>query len=143
MQLKCVLWYRVTYKVHAVLGQPVEALEEEQQREERHKARREVVPEHGEGQAGLCHGVPRTLDQVLPGGKQQESAVNNGANGWEKRFSKVFVIKAPEWVWSSDREEFCVKGPALNSTAKMLNWLSDLIYIYIQGDRSASLLCRK
>lgn len=78
MQLKCVLCCHVTYKVHAVLGQPVEALEEEQQREERHEAWREVVPEHREGQAGLRHGVPRSLDQVLAG-KSSKSMVNNGA----------------------------------------------------------------
>ena len=43
----------------------MEAFEEEEQREKSNKARTEVISEHGEGQAGLCHGIPRALDQVL------------------------------------------------------------------------------
>lgn len=54
-----------TYKVHPVLSQPVEALKEKQQREESHKAGREVVSEHSEGQARLRHCVPGALDEVL------------------------------------------------------------------------------
>lgn len=43
----------------------MEALEEEQEGEEGHKARGEVVPEHGEGQARLRHRIPGALDEVL------------------------------------------------------------------------------
>lgn len=38
-----------TYKVYSVFGQPVEALEEEQQSEKGHKTGREVVPEDCKG----------------------------------------------------------------------------------------------
>lgn len=40
----------------------MEALEEEQEGEEGNKARGEVVPEHGEGQARLGHRIPGALD---------------------------------------------------------------------------------
>jgi len=56
---------RGTHKVHPVFGQPVEALEEEEEGEEGDEARAEVVPEDGEGQAGLRHSVPRPLQEVL------------------------------------------------------------------------------
>ena len=51
-----------THKVHPVFSQPVEALEEEEEGEEGDEARAEVVPEDGEGQAGLRHSVPRPLE---------------------------------------------------------------------------------
>ena len=84
----------VTHKVHAVLGQPVEALEEEQQREEGHEARGEVVPEHGEGQAGLRHGVPRALNQVLGGergrgGERGGQGTRGGARGGQGKRGEV------------------------------------------------------
>lgn len=60
----------ITHKVHPVLGQPVEALEEEQEGEEGDKARGEVVPEHGECQARLGHRVPRALNEMLEGGEE-------------------------------------------------------------------------
>ena len=43
----------------------MEALEEEEEGEEGDEARAEVVPEDGEGQAGLRHSVPRPLQEVL------------------------------------------------------------------------------
>lgn len=43
----------------------MEALEEEQEGEERNEAWGEVVPEHGERQARLGHRVPGALDQML------------------------------------------------------------------------------
>lgn len=57
-----------THKVHSILRQPVEALQEEQQGEECDKAGGEIVPEHGEGQARFRHRVPGALDEVLPEG---------------------------------------------------------------------------
>lgn len=55
----------ITHKVHPVLGQPVEALKEEQECEEGDEARGEVIPENGERQARLSHRIPRALNEVL------------------------------------------------------------------------------
>lgn len=52
----------------------MEALEEEQQGEEGHKAWGEVVPEDGEGQARLGHGVPGALDEVLAAERERKAA---------------------------------------------------------------------
>lgn len=54
-----------THKVHPILSQPVEALQEEQEGEEGDKPRGEIISEHGEGQARLCHCVPGALDEML------------------------------------------------------------------------------
>lgn len=43
----------------------MEALQEEQEGEEGNKTGREVISEYGEGQARLCHCVPRALDEML------------------------------------------------------------------------------
>ena len=48
------------HEVHAVLGQPVEALEAEQEREHGDEARAEVVAEDGEGETRLRDHVPVT-----------------------------------------------------------------------------------
>ena len=55
----------ITHKVHPVLGQPVEALKEEEEGEEGDEAGGEVIPEHSEGQTGLSDSVPGALDEVL------------------------------------------------------------------------------
>lgn len=51
-------WGHHTHKVHTVLSQPVEALEEEEESEEGHKTGAEVIPEDCEGKAGLGHCIP-------------------------------------------------------------------------------------
>lgn len=51
--------------VDAVLGEPVETLEEEEEREEGDELGAQVVSEDGEGQAGLCDGVPAAFDEML------------------------------------------------------------------------------
>lgn len=40
----------------------METFEEEEEGEEGDEARAEVIPENGEGQAGLRHSVPRPLE---------------------------------------------------------------------------------
>ena len=49
----------------------MEALKEEQQGEESHEARGEVVPEHCESQARLCHCVPGAFNQMLDRKKEK------------------------------------------------------------------------
>lgn len=60
----------ITHKVHPILCQPVEALEEEQEGEEGHEARGEIISEHSEGQTRLCDSVPGALDEMLQDGPQ-------------------------------------------------------------------------
>lgn len=60
-----------TYKVHPILGQPVERLEEQQHREEGHEFRIEVIAEHGERQAGFGQRIPKPVHQVLELGGAQ------------------------------------------------------------------------
>lgn len=59
--------WRAFHEVHTVVGQPVEGLEEQQHREQRHELGREVIPEHSEGQAGLGDGIEGPFHQVLCG----------------------------------------------------------------------------
>lgn len=47
----------------------METLEEEEEREERHKAGAEVVPKDGEGQTRLRDRIPGTFQKVLGGGQ--------------------------------------------------------------------------
>lgn len=54
-----------THKIHAVLSQPVETLEEEEEGEERNKAGAEVIPKDREGQTSLSDRVPGTFQKVL------------------------------------------------------------------------------
>ena len=49
---------RNTYKVDPFFGKPMETLEKEQEGEQCHKARTEVIPEHSERQASLRHCIP-------------------------------------------------------------------------------------
>lgn len=63
----------MTYKVHSVLSQPVEALQKQQEGEESNKAGREVISEHSECQARLSHCIPGALNEVL-------TVLNNGKN---------------------------------------------------------------
>lgn len=58
-----------THKVHAVLRQPVETLEEEEEGEESHEAGTEVVPKDSKGQTCLGDGIPGTFQKVLGGGQ--------------------------------------------------------------------------
>lgn len=53
------------HEVHPVLGQPVKALQKEEQREECDELRVQIVAEHGERQTGLGDRVPGAFDQVL------------------------------------------------------------------------------
>lgn len=46
------------HKVHPVLSKPVEALEEQEESEEGHKAGTEVISEDGEGQASFRDRIP-------------------------------------------------------------------------------------
>lgn len=55
----------ITYEVHTVLCQPVEALKEEQEGKEGDKARGKIIPEHSECQARLGHCIPGALNEVL------------------------------------------------------------------------------
>lgn len=48
----------MSHIVNPVLGQPVEGLEEEQDREQGYELGIEVVPEHGKSQTRLRQGVP-------------------------------------------------------------------------------------
>ena len=59
------------YIVDAVLGQPVETLEEEKHREERDKSRTEVISKDGERQTRLCDSIPRPLNQMLQVAKKK------------------------------------------------------------------------
>jgi len=56
---------RALHVVHTQVQQPVEDLEEEQQREQRDELGAEVIPEHCEGQARFRHGVEKPLHQML------------------------------------------------------------------------------
>lgn len=56
---------RLLHVVNSVVGEPVEGFEEEQDSEEGHKLRAEVIPEDCEGQTSLRHSIEETLDQVL------------------------------------------------------------------------------
>lgn len=58
----------VTHVIHSIFSEPVEALKKEQQREEGHEFRAEVIPEDREGQTSFGDGVPRSLDEVLRSG---------------------------------------------------------------------------
>lgn len=53
------------HKVHTVLSQPMETLEEEEESKERHKTRTEVIPKNSEGQTGFGDSVPGPLQKVL------------------------------------------------------------------------------
>lgn len=58
-------WPLSTHKIHTVLSQPVETLEEEEESEECNKSRAEVIPKNGEGQTSLSNSIPGTLQKVL------------------------------------------------------------------------------
>ena len=60
-----------THKVHTVLSQPVETLEEEKESEECNKAGAEVVPKDSEGQTSLSDGIPGTFQKVLGIGQRR------------------------------------------------------------------------
>lgn len=59
--------------IDAVLGEPVEGLEEEQHGEQGDEFRVEVVAEHGEGETGLRQGVPEAFHQVFEFGGAQRA----------------------------------------------------------------------
>lgn len=63
----------ITYKVHPVLSQPVEALKKKQEGEESNKPGGEVVSEHSECQARLSHCIPGALNEML-------TVLNNRSN---------------------------------------------------------------
>lgn len=54
-----------THKVHTILSQPMETLEEEEESKERHETRTEVIPKNSEGQTGFGDSVPGPLQKVL------------------------------------------------------------------------------
>lgn len=62
-----------THIIDAVLGQPMEGLEEEQHRKQGNELGVKVVPEHGKGQAGLGQRVPEALHKMLKLGGPQRS----------------------------------------------------------------------
>lgn len=53
------------HKVHTVFSQPMETFEEEKECKECHKARAEVIPKNGEGQASLSDSIPGPFQEVL------------------------------------------------------------------------------
>lgn len=55
----------ITYKVHPVLSQPVEALKKKQEGEESNEPGGEVISEHSECQARLSHCIPGALNEML------------------------------------------------------------------------------
>lgn len=55
----------ITYKVHPVLSQPVEALKKKQEGEEGNEPGGEVISEHSECQARLSHCIPGALNEML------------------------------------------------------------------------------
>lgn len=106
-----------THEVDAVLSQPVEALEKEQEGEEGDEARGEVVSEHSECQARLSHSIPGALDQMLGGGggknrSTSESSVNEAD---EARGRGRTSISA---ALSRPKKTFLMNFPRRNTSTK-------------------------
>jgi hypothetical protein len=66
----------ISYVVDAILRQPMEGLEEQQDGEQRYELWVEVIPENGECEAGLGQRVPEPLHQMLELSSSKRSEEN-------------------------------------------------------------------